>query len=300
MEAKKMTGLHKVMRQGIGLLCAIMILVCWIPATPAYAAGGTANLTVTWKDEGQEILLFRVCDRNPDGTYTFTDAFKNYGVEILGLSQKELESNVELLAAYAVRDKLTPLDSFNSDASGKHVFSNLDYGAYMVFDKHSVDGMKVSIVPIFVFLEKDMEVVMKPLEETFTSCKVYKIWNDNNSDDRPDEIEVQLLAADGTVVDEQTLSEDNNWYHEWTDLKEGRYKIVEKSVPSGYKLSLSRSKNTWKLTNKKGNSTPGTTPKKSRKLPQTGQLWWPIPVLLSAGFLCMIIGLLRRRKKEES
>ena len=30
-------------------------------------------------------------------------------------------------------------------------------------------------------------------------------------------------------------------------------------------------------------------------LPQTGQLWWPVPVLLAAGLLLVIIGLLRRR-----
>lgn len=296
MRMKKMLDWQKIMKHVIVLLCAVVISF-GVSAPVTYAANGTADLTVTWKDAGQDIVLYRVCDRNPNGTYTYTDDFKDYGVDIFGLSQKELESNVELLAAYAVRDNLTPLDSFISDDSGKHVFSDLEYGAYLVFNKDTVDGLKVSIVPIFVFLEKDMEVVMKPLDETFTSCKVYKIWSDNDSDDRPDEIEVQLLDADGTVVDEQTLSDDNNWYYEWTDLKEGKYKIVEKSVPSGYKLSLSRSKNTWKLTNKKGNP-PKPTPKKNKKIPQTGQLWWPVPVLLSAGFLCLIVGLLRRRKKE--
>lgn len=30
-------------------------------------------------------------------------------------------------------------------------------------------------------------------------------------------------------------------------------------------------------------------------LPQTGQLWWPVPVLLAAGLLLVVIGLLRRR-----
>lgn len=31
------------------------------------------------------------------------------------------------------------------------------------------------------------------------------------------------------------------------------------------------------------------------KLPQTGQLWWPVPVLTAAGLLCIVAGLLRRR-----
>lgn len=35
------------------------------------------------------------------------------------------------------------------------------------------------------------------------------------------------------------------------------------------------------------------------KLPQTGQLWWPVPVLTSAGLLCIVVGLLRRRGNRD-
>ena len=39
---------------------------------------------------------------------------------------------------------------------------------------------------------------------------------------------------------------------------------------------------------------PGNTPG-GGKLPQTGQLWWPVPMLVCAGMMLIIIGLLRRR-----
>jgi LPXTG-motif cell wall-anchored protein len=39
-----------------------------------------------------------------------------------------------------------------------------------------------------------------------------------------------------------------------------------------------------------------TPPPEKPKLPQTGQLWWPIPMLVCAGLLLIIIGLLRRRR----
>ncbi len=35
---------------------------------------------------------------------------------------------------------------------------------------------------------------------------------------------------------------------------------------------------------------------KGGKLPQTGQLWWPVPVLLLAGLVLVIVGLLRRKE----
>ena len=33
-----------------------------------------------------------------------------------------------------------------------------------------------------------------------------------------------------------------------------------------------------------------------KKLPQTGQLWWPVPVLACAGLGCIAVGLFRRRE----
>ena len=36
----------------------------------------------------------------------------------------------------------------------------------------------------------------------------------------------------------------------------------------------------------------------SGKLPQTGQLWWPVPILLAVGILLLVSGLIRRRKRN--
>jgi hypothetical protein len=49
--------------------------------------------------------------------------------------------------------------------------------------------------------------------------------------------------------------------------------------------------------------TSGTQASESRTaamLPQTGQLWWPVPVLAAAGFVSLAIGWkLDRRQKDE-
>ena len=44
--------------------------------------------------------------------------------------------------------------------------------------------------------------------------------------------------------------------------------------------------------------TPNTVTTPNERLPQTGLLWWPVPILLSAGLLCVIIGVVRRRGDE--
>lgn len=45
-------------------------------------------------------------------------------------------------------------------------------------------------------------------------------------------------------------------------------------------------------------ATTETTPPTDEKLPQTGQLWWPVPLLLSSGLGCMVMGFARRRQDE--
>lgn len=45
--------------------------------------------------------------------------------------------------------------------------------------------------------------------------------------------------------------------------------------------------------------TPQTTaPQKDETLPQTGMLWWPVPVLLGAGIVMLIVGIILRKRRE--
>lgn len=47
-------------------------------------------------------------------------------------------------------------------------------------------------------------------------------------------------------------------------------------------------------------SPPPSPPDNPPYLPQTGMLWWPVPVMLSAGLLFILIGVLRRRKRTKN
>ena len=65
--------------------------------------------------------------------------------------------------------------------------------------------------------------------------------------------------------------------------------------------------NTYKTPKTPGNKTPGkTTPgdktpgnkTPGKKLPQTGSLWWPVPVLLCLGLVMVIVGVVRRQRND--
>lgn len=88
---------------------------------------------------------------------------------------------------------------------------------------------------------------------------------------------------------------------------------AEAEAPNGYTVAVAREGNTVVLTNtaKKPEKSDGevnppskkptdkTTDKTSDKLPQTGQLWWPVLVLLFAGAICLLAGRVLRDRKEE-
>lgn len=158
----------------------------------------------------------------------------------------------------------------------------------------------------------------KPGNPEETKIHVLKVWKQDQEKERPDSIVVELLQTDvkgnTTVADRQTLAKENQWSYTWKNLSTlMRWSVSEADVPNGYTVAVTREGNTVVLTNtakKSGNPdgevnppskkpTDKTTDKTSDKLPQTGQLWWPVLVLLFAGVICLLVGRVLRDRKEE-
>ena len=131
-------------------------------------------------------------------------------------------------------------------------------------------------------------------DEDSTTHTVIKRWDDAGYEQkRPDTITVTLLK-DGTVYDTRTISRTDSWQYTWSGLPrynpdgtEIVWTIQENAVP-GYISSIRETGDTFILTN---------TPE-GQKLPQTGLLWWPVPVLAAAGLLLLILGTLLKRKND--
>lgn len=115
----------------------------------------------------------------------------------------------------------------------------------------------------------------------------------------------QDLNGDGVVddkdglnlVDQVILSGENSWSHVFTETPDGdkldyrnEYVVVEENVPR-YHESYSYNKDdafNWIV-----------TVTNTKSLYQTGQLNWPIPVLVCMGSMLMLAGVMMLRKKEE-
>lgn len=168
-------------------------------------------------------------------------------------------------------------------------------------------------------------------EGEVTEIRVVKLWDDaGNEEKRPASIEVELLR-DGEVVDTVILNKANNWRYEWKNLeKNHEWRVVEKKVPDGYTVSVIRDGIAFIIKNtipdepepeqptepeeptepetpaepeEPEESEPvfqaGISQPEEQRLPQTGMLWWPVPVLVFCGILLFSVGWFKSRKCDE-
>jgi len=113
---------------------------------------------------------------------------------------------------------------------------------------------------------------------------VLKVWKDDgHSEERPAEVQAVLLC-DGEVYEIVTLNEAGGWKHQWTGLDGTKeWTVEEYTVLEKYTSSVAQDGDLFVITNT------------YTEIPQTGQLWWPVPMLLAAGMGLILVGLLRRR-----
>ena len=116
-----------------------------------------------------------------------------------------------------------------------------------------------------------------------------------------------------TSVTAKPVTIDKKGTATFTDLRFGLYLVVQKTAASGYgKTSpflvsvpyLYKGEYKYNVTSQPKTdlerevkpTTPPSSGGGGGKLPQTGQLWWPVPVLVCMGLGCIAVGLIRRRE----
>lgn len=267
----------------------LTLLCCLLPTT-LFAKSDFMNLDVSCPVSNMQVSLYRVADEN----YNLVDAFSHYSIDL----KQDLQGAANALENRILMDGIEADDSGFSDSSCKASFSGLESGIYLVVGKEVLqDGVfympQVSLVSLSGYLSVDLKYEMsdKP-----SRIHVLKVWKKDNKKSRPKSIEVCLLRSDGIVVDRVVLNSDNQWSYTWDNISTSyTYSVMETSVPSGYKESCTREKDTIVLTNT--GSDKYRVEKKDEVLPNSGQLWWPVPVLLFVGLV--LFGLGRHLKNEE-
>lgn len=267
----------------------LTLLCCFLPMT-LFADSDVMNLVVNCPVSNMNVSLYRVADEN----YNLVDSFSRYSIDL----KQDVQGAANALENRILMDGIEADACVTSDSVGNASFTGLESGIYLVVGKE-VESNGVFYMPqvSLVSLSGDLSVDLKvETSDKPSRIHVLKVWKRDNKKSRPKSIEVCLLRSDGIVVDRVVLNSDNQWSYTWDNLSTSyTYSVMETSVPSGYKESCTREKDTIVLTNT--GSDKYRVEKKDEVLPNSGQLWWPVPVLLFVGLV--LFGLGRHLKNEE-
>lgn len=272
--------------------------------------GKTGNIKIQLRDAyapdtpiGGALVLHKVGDaKEGNGSLTFalSAAFSGSGVSLTDVNAPDLAAQ---LAAYATEKKLEG-KSAQADTDGYAAFSGLSTGLYLVMQTEAVEGY-LPVAPFLVSLPmynagndswiysiEAAPKVQRPSKDP-VSVTVVKKWQDNNIK-RPESLDIRLLR-DGVIVETVTVTADDDWKYTWTGLDAYYTWTVEEVIPEGYSASYSVHNGTTTITNKAYWYKP---PKDD--MIQTGQLNWPVPVLICTGLFLVLTGCILVRRGKQS
>lgn len=301
-------------------LCAWMLIAVAL-AAPALAAGAidtseAASLTILFQADGTAVTgaefgLYRVADISAEAEFTLTGGFEEYAgqIKLDNLSGEDWRTLAQTLQGYAAADaSLTPVREGAIGTDGTLTFEELETGLYLLLGKEAVaEGRRYAPEAALLSLpSRDVDggwnyhltasVKYACLGDEPTTMMVQKAWKGDSESDRPVQIMVQLLR-DGMVRDTVMLTAGNGWAYTWENLEPGAWQVIESPVPDGYQLErVEYSGELATIVNVKS-GTPSTGG--DEKLPQTGLLWWPVPLLALAGMALFAIGWMRSKQSEE-
>lgn len=161
-----------------------------------------------------------------------------------------------------------------------------------------------------------------------TEVSAVIIWRDPSEDKRPESLELQLINADTamrrSIPQKIQLGEGEAWRYTWSNLPAANWLVVQNGVPDGYTLTTKREDNTfifintrydWVDPNQPSQPSGGGgsaeepeektseefvefIPASGEKLPQTGTLWWPVPILAVSGVVFILVGIIFRKREN--
>lgn len=302
------------MRPLLVLLAVLLLAAAVAPAALASGpilTGKSCSLSVSFAPEGKaaegvRFSVWRVADVNVACEFTPTDSYADFSPMAM-LADPDAESYrilSTMLPGYIAENAIAPDAEAGTDAQGMARFAGLPVGLYLVVGEvyaadrqfHTPEAFMVALPDR---LEDDSWLYDVAVEAKYTSVSdsedvdisVVKIWSDSATNAHSTDYVLVCLYDGDILYDKQMLSKENNWTYTWKGLYGGTtWNLSELKYPSGYTPQVERRGNLFVVTNTKpADKTPGT-------LPQTGQLWWPVPLLLAGGVLLLVLGFVKRKR----
>lgn len=264
------------------LLSVVLLCLSMVPTAGAETLG---SLSISYPIDGTVYHIYSVGSLD-GGQIVMDEAFRNVDTSDYAAAAGVMadmvknEDAAEELAAATVTD-------------GKAVFHNLPMAIYLVLgDPGEVDDVRYWPTPFLLSVpQKDeqdrfvWDVSVTGKKELDVEITVVKKWVGDSPSFRPQSITVYLTRDGKGYGDPVELSASNNWTYTWQNLPPDEWGVAEQSNPR-YTVSVSRQGNVFTITNT------------WKKIPQTGQLWWPVSALALTGLVFLCLGLIRRRESD--
>jgi len=298
-------------------ICLSILFLLGISATASAADMGDNDeniaLTVVYQDAGNSVTgapvqLYKIASMDSSFEITADPTFAEFKSDIEN-EDTQWYILAEALREFILDENIACDDATIINSSGVAIFPTgskmLTPGVYLLYcPKYTYNGKVYFASPVIISLPNyrsdgqlsnyvTANIKFSSIDDHPIDVTVKKVWDNRGYQNKqPDKITVQLIK-DGTAVTGESveLSERNGWTYTWTDLDPGKYDVIEKTVSgyqeTGHRIEVKEDGHTIIITIT-NTYQPGGKP--SQKLPQTGQLTWPIPVLTVAGMVLFALG----------
>lgn len=293
------------MKKRMTLLCLVLCLLLPVLAqAEAVDPDRAASLTLHFADGGTPLAgacfsAYRVAAINEHGAYAL---LPGWDVGDADLNRTESAAQWMALAQLLSAQTEEATDAAVTDQQGLAVMEDLEPGLYLVTGLPlEVGVVAYEFAPMMISLpgktdgkwQYDVYADVKFSKgDVIRDVRVFKYWsNDGNGSGRPGSI-MAALYCDGQLYTTVELTAEKSWSHTFENLSAAHeWTVSELNVPNGYKPTYGEAEGALTITN-----TRIDTPTPPPDIPQTGLVWWPVPLLAVLGIALVLTGLVLRRK----
>ncbi len=245
------------------LLLAMTIMML----TPMTAFAADSVIRIDGRYSGQPALLkwqiWKIGTREPAGL-KISESFEASGVVLEGMTDEEVREAADKLAKFIEDNSVAPDFTAEADSEGITEAAVGAAGVYFLSAEERIaDNKKYTASPAIVEFKEGADTDVMPKIE---------------AEDQPDIPDSDTDSHGSDSTPDSSYSDDNDSRKSGAEDESG-----------GKKTGAD---------DESGSKRPGGDTDSESTIPQTGQLWWPVPVMAVAGLILVALGLRVSSKKD--